>query len=581
MYEYIKKIQERLTPNDKRQLSDIFAPTIVTIPDRDPWGRMTVMPDGRIRFYGEYKKKNVFDHDCDECYIESCDGGLSWKRHIVENRNVLGASAYMPFNGKYVKVGFEWNPGEADGTYAFVGNSPDDEQPKKYKISDKVYFEPRLPFVMRSRDRILCVVTERRPESHNTCYYNVVVYSDDGGETWKESPLGEAPYHEKKWPHKGYRWQQNNRECSMEELSDGSLLIHSRTATDYHYLSRSFDGGETWTDFEPSVFHSTGTMPVLKKLSDGRLMFFWCNTKLLPELATADGNWEDYFTNRDANHCAISSDDGKSWQGYREMGLNLIRHTSDFRSYAGPVEGDKSVHQFEALELPMNKMLVAYGQHFASRKMIIFDIDWLYEKQRHEDFLYGLANISAQSYVKSYHGGHRNTTENPVSFAGHCAYNRICGCLLVPSPLNDWHEVLQICSNPDPRLISPICGAVWNFPAARKGKITLSANIFGKGLRVSLLDYWMNPGDDTVEYYADFSIKLRPDMHPEGELFSDFILEFDCDKETVKITCGEYLCLEKKLSGEHPNGLCYLHMQSVDADDTDGAYIASIDFKGE
>ena len=70
-------------------------------------------------------------------------------------------------------------------------------------------------------------------------------------------------------------------------------------------------------------------------------------------------------------------------------------------------------------------------------------------------------------------------------------------------------------------------------------------------------------------------------MHPEGELFSDFIFEFDCEKETVKISCGDYLYLEKKLCGNYPNGICYLHMQSVDADDTDGAYISALDFKGE
>ena len=48
MFEYIKKIQERMTENDKRLLSDIYAPQVVAVPDRDPWGRLTVMPDGRI-----------------------------------------------------------------------------------------------------------------------------------------------------------------------------------------------------------------------------------------------------------------------------------------------------------------------------------------------------------------------------------------------------------------------------------------------------------------------------------------------------------------------------------------------------
>ncbi len=581
MYTYIKKIEERLTDNDKRQLSDIYAPQVVAVPDRDPWGRFTVLKDGRIRFYGEYRKKNVFDHDCEECYIESCDGGLSWKKHIVENKNVLGSSVYMPFCDKYIKVKFTHEE-KGDGTYAYVGTSPDDENPEIYKICDKVYCEPKHAFVMNSRNRVLVVAAENRPERHISCHYNVVLISDDCGKNWKVVKLGEAPYHEKEWPHKGYRWQQNNRECTIEELSDGTLLMHSRTATDFHYRSFSYDGGDTWTDFEPTSFHSTGTMPYLKKLSDGRILFFWCNTKLMPELSTADGVWEDVFTNRDANHVAISEDDGKTWIGFREMALNQHRHATDFRSVGGPeCDRDKSVHQFEAIELPMNKILVAYGQHYACRRIVIFDLDWLYEKNRHEDFVHGLANISAQSFVKSILGGFQgHTPEIATKFAGHCAYNRICGCLLMPSPLDDGHEVLQVCSNQDDRLISPICGAVWNFPAAKKGKVTVSANIFGKALRISLLDHWMNPSDDTVEYYANFSIKLRSDMHPDGELFSDFVFEFDCENKTVTVTCGEYLCLEKKLDGELPNGLCYLHIQSVDGD-YNGAYISSLDFCAE
>lgn len=580
MNDFVDIIEARMTCEDKKLLHDIFAPEIVAVPDSNPWGNLTVMKDGRIRFYGEYRREHVFDRSCPKCYIESCDGGLSWKRHLVENKNALGSSTYMPFNGKYVKIEFAYDD-DGDGTYALVGDSPDDTSPERYKVSTKAYFEPKLPFVMRSKDRILAVVTEKRPDKHKTAFYNVVLYSDDGGKTWSESALGEAPYHEKKWPHKGYRWQQNNRECTIEELTDGSLIIYSRTATDFHYMSRSFDGGETWSEFKPTVFHSTGTMPVLKRMSDGRLLFFWCNTKLLPELASADGMWEDYFTNRDACHCAVSDDDGKTWRGYREIALNEVRHAADFRSTGGPVENDKSVHQFEALELPMNKILIVYGQHSASRRIAIFDIDWLYEKTRSEDFLYGLANISAQSYVKSYAGGQRNTRENPKNFVGHCAYNRVCGCLLVPSPLNDGHEVLCIRSSNDERLLSPICGAVWNFPVSRRGRIKLGAGIVGKGLRVSLLDYWMNPSDDTVEYYADFSIKLRSDMQKDGEVISEFVLDFDCDRGTVKVECADNFMLEKRLEGAHPNGLCYLHMQSVDADDMLGSYVAKIEFSGD
>ena len=222
----------------------------------------------------------------------------------------------------------------------------------------------------------------------------------------------------------------------------------------------------------------------------------------------------------------------------------------------------------------MNKMLVVYGQNRSCRRIVIFDLNWLYETTRKEDFIHGLENISAQSYVKSISGPFRG-------YAGHCAYNRISGALLLPSPEDNGKEALHIASNSDPRLVSPVCGAVWNFPIAKKGRVTLSAYMpeNSDGLRVSLLDYWMNPSDDTVQYYADFSIVLRPDMHTDGQMFADFVFEFDCEKSTVSISSGDYLHLEKRLDGTHPGGLCYLHMQSVTKTDETGAYVKEINFE--
>lgn len=575
MYNYVKLIEKRITEESKRFLDDIYEPTEVYSGGLIyAWRDLCVMRDGRIRYYSTYNVKcpteDIGEREC--FYVESCDGGISWSKHFM-NKNALGSSIYVPFIDKYIST----KQLQKENTLVFIGNDPDDENPQSVKISDKAYIDLKQPFVMKSRNRIIVAAHERRPKIHETAYFPVIFYSDDGGKTWNETHPGDAPLFEKKWPHKGMRWEQNNREMTITELSDGTLLMITRTATDFHYMSRSCDGGETWSDFEPSPFHSTGTMPILKKLSDGRILFFWNNTKLLPEISGADGIWEDVFTNRDVCHCAISEDDGKTWKGFRELRLNPYRNAADFRSVGGAVIRDKSVHQFEALELPNGKILFVNGQSPVCCKIYIFDINWLYETERHEDFLQGMTSLSTHLFVKSVLGGWKGN-----GYAGHCAYNRTDGAYLVPCPENNGKEALLIRRVNDDILVSGICGAVWNFPIAQKGKIKIRAFIQGKGLRVSLLDYWMNPCDDTVEYYADMSVVLRGDMQPEGETFSEFVIEFDCNIGKTVLYCGDYLRIEKNFNGTHPFGLCYLHMQSVATEeDLLGAYVSEIDFKAD
>ena len=580
MYEYIHKIEQRLSGEDRKLLSDIFSPTVVAIPDEDPFRSLCVTDDGRIRFYGLYQKKSVFDTDCKRCYIESCDGGLSWKRHLIENKDTLGVADKIPYNGKYISLKGE----EGTGTVALIGNSLDDTNPRKILVSDTVLKDFKHPLFMRSRERIIAVCCEERREIHPTAYFNVLCISDDCGETWKLVHTEGIPLYEKKWPHKGFRWQQNTRENAIAELSDGRLMMITRTSEDYHYISYSIDGGDSWSKPEKSCFHSTGTMPHLTRLSDGRLLFFWCNTKLLPELAGADGVWEDVFTNRDANHVAISEDDGKTWLGFRELFLNPLRCSADFRSSGGPEDTrDKSVHQFETLELPMGKMLVAFGQHPVCRRIAIFDIRWLYEKSRKEDFIHGLASLSTQTYVKSILGGHRGTPQNPNARVGHCAYNRTNSVLLVPSPEHDGREALHICTTDDERLVSNIGGAVWNFPIAKKGRITVRLFVKGEGLRLSLLDHWMNPTDDTVAYFSNFSFVVRPDMMHGDAFYTDIVLDFDCFTNTVKVSSGDYLNLVFHMQNtNYPNGLCYLHTQSAArTKDMLGSLIACIEFEAD
>lgn len=568
----LKVMENNLTQDDIRQLKDIYEPTQVAVPDENAFNGLCVTRDGAIRFYGDYNRTfaepdNVSSFPA--CYIESKDCGLSWKRHIY-SENVLGQSVYVPFLDKYIGMKVEYGK----GFWVRIGDNPDSTEYEQVFVGEEVADLFHTPLIMKSRNRILLWHGERRENPYSLPgFYPILHYSDDG-RTWHTVRLGEAPYFEVKWPHKGYRWQQNNRELTIIEKNDGSLQCISRTSMDVHYTAMSKDGGETWSEFTPTTFNSMGTFPCMKRFSDGRILFAFCNTRPLPELKGADGVWEDVFTNRDASHLAISEDDGKTWKGFRELRLNPLRHNADFRTIGSWSTLDKSVHQFEILELPFNKALIVSGQHKVCRNIMIVDLDWLYETKREENFLNGLTGLSTQGYVKSIVGGWKGK-----GTVGHCAYNRLPSALLLPSPENNGKEALHLAPFDDKRMMNGYSGAVWNFPASRKGIVTLRAHLPGKGLRVSLLDYWMNPTDDTVAYFAPFSIVLRGDMQNE-ELFTDFEISFDCDKKQVRIRAGEYLDLSYPLNGELSNGLYYLHLQSaVSENDVEGSYVANLKFK--
>jgi hypothetical protein len=320
-------------------------------------------------------------------------------------------------------------------------------------------------------------------------------------------------------------------------------------------------------------------------MDDGRLLFFWCNTQPLPELdhekdqwgltaSEAAGLWEDVFTNRDANHTAVSSDDGLTWQGFREIALNAARDVSDFRSFASGLTLDKSVHQFEALELPFGKILLAFGQAPSSRRLVIFDPDWLLEKQRSEDFHSGLINVSTQVFVNSISGSHR-----PCS--GHCSWNRTHGAMLVPDPAHDFTEVLQIVTPDDPRLFNRTQGCVWNFPAMRKGVVRIRVQIAGGPLRISLTDRWFNPCDGYAAYDAQISFVLDSSQVPAVE-WSEVRIIFDLDNNAAELFIGNERKWALPVRGEAPAGLSYLILQnSSQIPDFEGTLIKSLEASEE
>ncbi len=116
------------------------------------------------------------------------------------------------------------------------------------------------------------------------------------------------------------------------QLSDGSLMILLRTKTG-PWLTRSNDGGSSWTTPEPAHLGSVNSRFVLRKLRSGRLLFVFHHTRHALPGCPIDATAGSYGP-RENITAWLSEDDGKSWRGQ----LTIDPRTDI--SYPDVTEGD-------------------------------------------------------------------------------------------------------------------------------------------------------------------------------------------------------------------------------------------------
>lgn len=573
----VDAILNRMTDSDVAELKRIYEPTVVASPFSDALTDLTVTHDGEIRCYGYRALDGEPDGAKERVYIRSVDGGLSWKT-VLCPPEALGASVKCPWSDRWLAF-FRRSEVQHIGI-SQIG--PDDCNYKKIvsPIQNVGVFRQPVPIPQIKR---WLIPVQFNDEQEGCGDRSAVLISDDDGESWRIVKVAQVDKFQMAPPHLGPRWENSGIEPEIDLLDDGRLAMILRTSTDYMYICYSHDFGDSWSKPEPSPLHMTLTTPAFLHLRDGRIMVFYNNTQPLPELDKSTvwpplkpneikGVFEDVFTNRDSSAVVISEDSLTTFKGFREIYLNPLRNHCDFRSYGGNGCGrDKSVHQFQAIELPFNKVLVHIGQHQQVRKLVIFDVDWVYEQSKTENFRRGIEGLSTQVYLKSVTGNYRG-------FTGHCAWNRTNGAILVPDPSGDHTEALLIRNTDDDRLFSNVQGAVWNFPAAKQGRVTVTAKVYGNGLRLSLLDRWMNPIDTTVSGYAAFSWVADAACTP-GDGYTDIILDFDTESGTATLTSGD-ATVTVNIKELAPNGVCYLHMQTASTEgDIQGSLVKKLDMQ--
>ncbi|MGN0846867.1 MAG: sialidase family protein [Kiritimatiellia bacterium] len=565
-----------LSASDREMLASIVEPTVVGVPPAAAVRDMCRCADGEIRHYGwkmvNGKKRRV--------YVASRDEGLSWKT-VLAAEGDHGAMTRSPWSGEW--IGFAKGFPKLCLLRSKVG--PGDVNAEVTELPfERAEVRQILP--LRSRKRWVVSISDIRLK-FGGCYNAAVILSDDDGRSWRWVQLPPADFVPKHAPgDKRPHWFNNGCEPSVAELADGTLVVAARTSGPHHIFYKSVDGGETWSaPVESDVFWAANTMPLLFRLKDGRLLFIWNNTAMLPtrdlseypELNDGErsGQWETVFTNRDALHCAISEDDGKTWIGFREIALNEIRNAADFRELGNSPaeEHDKSVHQTQALELEGGKVLLAFGQNSSARRFVIFDPKWLYETDRVDDFRHGLRGISNHLYVKSLSGGTRG-------WGGHCAWERVPGALLVREPetgRKTRREALQLCRVKDERLVSDRQGIVWNFPASRKGIVRLVCRIDGAGFRLTLADHWMNPCDEVGPGLSPVSCPVTSAETGVAK-WVEVTARWDMDVGTAVVSCDGHIFAERKLTSCPRFGLSYLHLQTLAEEmDVKGTYFRSFE----
>jgi len=577
-----------LDASDRTFYDAVFAPTVVGVPPRYAHRDLVRLPDGELRHYGWDRVGRA----CRDVYLSSRNCGLSWTERLRDAKTDGGAMTYCPWGDYY----FDGNWGKKDGRFylSFVRSAkgPGDlatRQEARHWIPNALNFcRPMQPM---TRAKMLafggaCDVRDERTQ--RVWQRPALLFSEDDGRTWRASVVtncvttGGVNVFNDKSP----RWDNGCCEPTLVELSTGELLMACRASLRHHYLFRSADGGRTWSAPEPMRgFYASNTMPTFLKLSDGRLLFFWNNTEPLakrdpseyPELDRDErsGRWETVFTNRDALHVAISEDDGRTWIGFREVALNEIRNREDFRVYgnARMAEKDKSVHQEQPMELPDGKILLPYGQG-ASRRICLFDVRWIYEKGRFDDFSRGTEGLSNHLFLKSMCGNVREPD------GGHCAFNRVPGAGMVREPdtgRSTTRDCLQVCRIRDERLVSDLQGVAWNFPAAKKGALEIACRMDGEGFGLSLCDRWINPGDEHAAEYAVVSVPVEAETLGGAGRWTKVRLQWDWETGTARFTAnGVTRDLTFRPQDFSPYGPSYLHIQTrAKGHDPKGAYFRS------
>jgi hypothetical protein len=378
----------------------------------------------------------------------------------------------------------------------------------------------------------------------------LVMYSDDGGTTWKESPSRLTAPCYTDFNGSGY----GACEPCVIELENGRCYMLARTETGMLYQSYSQDGIH-WAPLVPSPFLSTDAPAGLLRIPDGRILVFFNGCEKPPRVSGAG-----VYGGRDVLHAAVSDDDTRSWRGFREVYRDPTRNESPQR------RGDRGTAYPFPYVGAHGKVIVVTGQG-RSNGTIMFDPEWLLETRQADDFSAGLDGWSVFKAFGPASGWWRDRRQGP---------------LLVDHPDKPGAQVLHV-RRPDE---DDGDGAVWNFPLGNRGhfKTRIKLQPGFAGACVSLLDRFFDPQDPQGETEAVFKLaiaeegRISLDHSLAVDRWQDLDFRWDLPARTCMVSVDGEPRVYLKPCYRRPLGINYVRFRSTAArPDTAGLLIERVD----
>jgi hypothetical protein len=331
---------------------------------RNSEGDFIVLNDGRVLFVYTHFTGGAGDHAAAHLASRvSTDGGRTWSERsetVVPREGKMNAMSVSLLRLKDGRVAL----------FYLVKNSTDDCRTHVRFSTDeaKTWTEPQLCmpeegyFVVNNNRAvqlesgriILPAARHDRGKDKPGFHRGVAIcfYSDDAGETWKRSRSAlEAPPASRS----------GLQEPLVVELKDRRLMMLCRTDQGSQFRSYSDDGGETWSQAEPTDIRSPLSPASIRRIpkTDDLLMAWNDHSAIDPKLSGK----------RTPLTVAISRDEGRTW----EKRKTLYDHPEGWYCYtAVTFAGDRVL-----LGHCAGRQAKGYSG-LATTVVTSFDVDWLY-----------------------------------------------------------------------------------------------------------------------------------------------------------------------------------------------------------